>query len=224
MADAVRVCDPAAITGYVEGLFAPEDDVLRRVRQRMRQAELPEISVSAEVGRLLQVLLHAVAARRVLEIGTLGGYSAIWMARALPDPGSLLTLEIDADRARLARTNIVDAGLASRVEVVHGDAHEALSRLDRAQPFDACFIDAEKTGYTDYLEQALELVRPGGLIIADNVLWGGRVLEPAEDEPDTAALIAFGRRLAAEPALATTILPIRDGLAVAVVRRAERLL
>lgn len=211
---------------YVEALFAVEDDVLREVRQEIKERGLPEISVSAEVGRVLQVLLRSVAARRVLEVGTLGGYSAIWMARALPEDGRLLSLEIDADRAALARQMVERAGLTSKVEVRLGDARAETASLASQSPgsFDAVFIDADKESYIEYLNQALQLVRPGGLIIADNAFWDDRVLD-AEDagsgdsSPDAAtdAMRSFNRRIADEPGLTATILPVRDGLAVAVV-------
>jgi caffeoyl-CoA O-methyltransferase len=173
-----------SLARYVEGLFAREDVLLRELREESERQGLPPIQVSAEVGRLLQVLLATVGARRVLEVGTLGGYSAIWMARALPPGGHLTTLEVDPERAA----------------------------------FDAVFIDADKESYGEYLDHALRLVRPGGLILADNAFRSGMVLDDDADDPGVLAVRHFNTRLARDPRLAATILPVRDGIAVAVVR------
>jgi caffeoyl-CoA O-methyltransferase len=209
----------SGLSSYVEGLFAPEDALLEEIRRESERQGLPAISISAEVGRLLQVLLAANGADRVLEIGTLSGYSAIWMARALPDHGYLLTLEVDPGRAQLARSFVERAGLAHRVDVQIGDATALLPELERAgERFDAIFIDADKESYEAYLDHALALVRPGGLIMADNAFWSGRVLEPEPDEEGTRAVQRFNRRLADDERLLATVVPIRDGLAVAVVR------
>lgn len=209
----------AGLSGYVQKLFAAEDGVLQEVRAESARRGLPEISVSAEVGRLLQLLLTAIDARTVLEIGTLGGYSAIWMARSLPADGRLLTLEIDPERAEVARTFIERAGLGSVVEVRVGDAVAILPGMAAAgDRFDAVFIDADKERYPDYLEHALALVRPGGLILADNAFWSGRVLEEDGADEGTRAVQRFNRRLAEHPGLVATVIPIRDGLAAAVVR------
>lgn len=222
MGDAVHIADANTLARYIEGLFAQEDDVLRALRAAIPEAGFPEIEVSAEVGGLLRLLLTTIGARRVVEAGTLGGYSAIWMARALPADGRLITIEIEEARAALAAEYIALAGVADRVEVRTGDAHDVLRELAAdGEVFDACFIDAEKSGYDAYLDSALELVRGGGLIMADNALWGGRVLDPPADEvdDDTDAVRAFNRRFASEPRFsAATIIPVRDGLAVGVVR------
>lgn len=210
--------DSALLSDYVAQLLAPEDSVLEELRHEISRQNLPEIYVSAEVGRMLQVLLAAIGARRVLEIGTLGGYSAIWMARALPADGRLLTLELDPERAAFARAFVARAGLESVIEVRVGDAREALKELVAGDepPFDAAFIDADKESYLEYLDRSLELVRPGGLIIADNAFRGGRVLEQDPDEA-TRAIQAYNERIASHERLASTIIPIRDGVAVSVV-------
>ena len=214
MAD--EALDPVQVAEYVRALFAPEDDLLRELRVEAEQRGLPQIQISPEEGRLLQVLLTAARAGRVLEIGTLAGYSAIWMARALPQGGRLVTIEIEPAHAELAREFVTRAGLADVVDVRTGDARVLLEELDDKEPFDACFIDADKSGYPVYLQHALRLVRSGGLILGDNALWSGRVLrEPESDE--TRAMQAFNQRLA-QPDLLGTIVPVRDGLAVAVVR------
>jgi len=210
--------DPAALSAYVERLFAPEDDLLRELRSEIGRRGLPEIYISAELGRLLQLLLTTIGARRVLEIGTLGGYSAIWMARALPEDGRVVSLERDGSRAELAREFARRAGLDAVIEVRVGAALETLPVIAASEPpFDACFIDADKENYPAYLTWARHLVRPGGLILADNAFWGGRVLddEPADD--GARAVQEFNRTLARMAGLSSTIVPVRDGLAVAIV-------
>ena len=211
--------DPAELQRYVEALFAPEDPLLEELREEIGRQGLPEIYISAEVGRALQLLLRAVGARRVLEVGTLGGYSAIWMARALPAGGTLVSLEVDPERAELARRFLHRAGLGAVAEVRVGDARALLPELAAAEPgsFDAVFIDADKEGYVQYLRHARTLVRPGGLILADNAFWSGRVLEEEPESEGTRGVQAFNRALADADGLTATILPVRDGLAVAVV-------
>lgn len=208
--------DDVLLAGYVRSLFAPEDPLLEELRYEIPRRGLPEIHISAEQGRLLQVLLRAIGARRVLEVGTLGGYSAIWMARALPPDGHVVTLEIDPDHAAFAREFVARGGLDGAIEVVEGDALETMQALDPAHPFDAVFIDADKERYEDYLDEAIRLLRPGGLVIADNAFWSGRVLDDDPEEPGTRSVQALNRRLATDPRLFGTIIPVRDGLAVAV--------
>lgn len=207
------------LSGYVRELFADEGEVLEELRYETSRRDLPEIYISAEEGKLLQVLLAAMRARRVLEIGTLGGYSAQWMARALPSDGTLITLEIDPDRAEFARGFIEKAGMAEVVEVRVGDARDVMAAMveDGVEPFDAVFIDADKEPLLEYLDLSLELVRPGGLILTDNAFRSGQVLdeEPAED---ARAVIAYNERVASDPRLISTIIPVRDGLAVSVVK------
>lgn len=210
--------DFAALSAYTERLFAAEDDLLRELRAEMKRRGMPEIHVSAEEGRLLQVLLAGIGARRVLEIGTLGGYSALWMARALPADGTIVTLEMQKSYAAVARDFARRAGFEQVIDVRVGRALELLPGIaQKESPFDACFIDADKESYPDYLSWARRLVRRGGLILADNVYWSGRVLdEPAADE-GTRAIQRFNRELAEAEDLISTILPVRDGLAVAFV-------
>lgn len=210
--------DAAAIAAYTERLYAPEDAILVELRAEMRRRGFPEIQISAEEGRLLQLLLAMVGARRVLEIGTLGGYSAIWMARALPADGRLLTLEIEPAHAELARDFAARAGLADRIDVRLGAAADSLARLEaEGARFDACFIDADKGGYLRYLAAARRMVRPGGLILGDNAFRAGDVLAEERDA-GAEAVHRFNEALAADPGLLATILPVRDGLAVALVR------
>ena len=204
------------LSAYIEGLYAAEDPVLVALRTAMAERGFPDIQVSPEVGRILQVLLLSIGAVRVLEIGTLGGYSAIWMARALPPGGTLLTLEKEEERAATAREFVARAGLGDVVEVRVGVAGEVLAELDG--PFDAVFIDADKESYPLYLEHARRLLRPGGLVLADNTLWGGAVLDPASEGEGADALRRFNWQVASAPELEATLLPIRDGLTVAVKR------
>lgn len=207
------------LTEWVEERFAREDGLLRELREEIGRSGMPEIYVSAEVGRLLQLLLASIGARRVVEVGTLGGYSAIWMARALPDDGALITFELEEERAEFARTFVGRAGLDGVVEVRSGDARAGLRDLARAgdAPFDAIFIDADKESYVEYLERGLELVRPGGLIIADNAFRDGRVLDDDPDEA-TRGILEYCDRVATDGRLMSTVVPIRDGVAVSVVR------
>lgn len=167
---------------YITSLFAQEDEILQWVRQEMQQQGLPGINVSASEGKLLHVLALAIGARRILEIGTLGGYSAIWLARALPPEGKLISLEIDPHHAEVARRNVARAGLSQQVEVRVGAALESLAQMATSgeAAFDLVFIDADKNGYVNYLEKSLPLLRQGGMILADNTLPQA-VLDPAAD-------------------------------------------
>ena len=204
---------------YVEELFATNDEVLEKTSRESKEAGLPEIQVSANQGRLLRLFAEMIGARRILEIGTLGGYSAIHFARALPENGTLISLEVDEKHAGVARKNIEYAGLEDRVEVLVGDAHDLLATMVESgiEPFDLIFIDAEKEGYPAYLERALELSRPGSLILADNAIRGGSVLSP-EDE-SAHATRGFNERIARHPGLSAIVLPLIrervDGLAIA---------
>jgi predicted O-methyltransferase YrrM len=157
---------------YVSKLFAPEDDCLLLAREEMSREGMPGINVSASEGKLLYVLARVIRAERILEVGTLGGYSAIWLARALPAKGKLISLEIDAQYADVARLNLRRAGLAEKVEVRVGPALESLSRLEAEgeAPFDLVFIDADKESYVRYLQKSMPLLREGGLVLGDNTL------------------------------------------------------
>src|SRR5918995_526978 len=207
------------IDAYIEDLFGPSDDVLEAALRDSRRGGLPEINVSPNQGRLLRLLTEIAGARRVLEIGTLGGYSAIHFARALPDDGELISLEIDEHHADVARTNLERAGLSGIVEVRVGDAHELLAALieDGEGPFDLVFIDADKGGYPDYLEASLRLVRPGSLILGDNTIRGGTVLDPREGT--ARATREFNRLVAEDPRLYGVVLPLIreriDGMTIA---------
>jgi predicted O-methyltransferase YrrM len=195
-----------AVDDYAGALFAPHDDALAAALRDSESAGLPAIQVSAPQGRLLQLLVLAVGATRVLEIGTLGGYSTIWMARALPAGGRLVSLEADAKHAGVARANLARAGLADRVEVTLGAALESLPALAAAggPPFDFVFIDADKPSMPAYLDWAVKLSRPGALIVADNVVREGAVLDPAGDA-SVQGVRAMHERIAADPRLVATV-------------------
>ena len=205
------------INEYITGLFAQEDELLRELRDEAARAGLPAISVPPETARFLQVLVQASNASRVLEVGTLGGYSAIWMARAMGEGGSILSLEIDPEHASFARRYIERAGLSHAIEVRVGPALQLLPTLD-GEKFDIVFLDADKEPLPTYLDWALRLLRPGGLVIADNTLRGGKVADPAENDDQLRAIREFNRKLASNSRLTALVVPIGDGVAVGVVQ------
>ncbi|MCA1847627.1 MAG: O-methyltransferase [Actinobacteria bacterium] len=212
----------ARIDDYIQNLFAPQDEALEAAVRESQRAGLPEIHVSPNEGKLLQLLAEMVGARRILEIGTLGGYSAINLARGMVEDGRLISLEIDEHHAEAARQNVERAGLAERVEIRVGDARELLAELAESDegPFDLVFIDADKEGYPEYLEWALRLSRPGSLILGDNTIWGGAIIDPQDDS--TRAIHEFNEKIARDPRLSAIVLPLLrervDGLAIARVR------
>jgi len=199
---------------YLRELFAVEDAALVAIRERQSAANLPAINVSAEEGRLLAVLLAAVQARRVLELGALGGYSGVWMARALPPGGRLTTVEFDHHHAEVAREAYRTAGVADRVDLIEGSALDVLPTLKPG--FDAVFIDADKAPMARYFEWGIRLLRVGGLLLGDNAFHDGKVADPAVTAPDTEGMRAFNRLSATDPRINATVIPIRDGLVVGV--------
>ena len=201
---------------YIASLFARDDDVLAALREAADREGLPPISISAVTGRLLQILLSALGATRVLEVGTLGGYSAIWMARALPASGRLVTIEADERHAEFARRYFARAGLDDRIDLRIGRALDVLPAFD-GERFDAIFLDADKEPLPTYFDWAMRLLRPGGLLIADNALWGGRVLDPETADEGTKGVREFNQRMASDDRVRGTIVPVGDGLAVGVV-------
>ena len=210
------------IDGYIENLFAPQDEALEAAVRESQRAGLPEIHVSPNEGKLLQLLAEMTGARRILEIGTLGGYSAINLARGMAEDGLMISLEIDEHHAEVARRNVERAGVGGRVEIRVGDARELLAQLVESDegPFDLIFIDADKEGYPEYLEWAIRLSRHGSLILGDNTIWGGSIIDPKDDS--TRAIHEFNEKLARDPRLSGLILPFMrervDGLAIARVR------
>jgi caffeoyl-CoA O-methyltransferase len=210
---------PDAVERYLASLNRQKDALLDELAAEGRAEKLPLID--AEVGVLLNVLTRASGARRILEIGTAIGYSGIWLARALPEEGTLVTIDADADRARRARENFARAGLSARVNVVVGDAADIVPSLDG--PFDVIYQDGPKDLYLPLLDRLIELLRPGGLLVTDNVLWDGEVVPgfvatPRRDSASTRTIAAYNDQLAARSHLVTSVVPLRDGVAVSVKR------
>jgi len=172
-----------AVEDYIAGNLIEEDAALSQALKASAAAGLPDIAVSATQGKLLQLLAQTLGAQKILEIGTLGGYSSIWLARGLVPGGRLITLEVDPAHADVARRNLDRAGLGDRVEVRLGPALETLPGLVEAGPFDLIFIDADKQSNADYFKWAVRLSRPGSLIIVDNVVRGGKVADASSSEP-----------------------------------------
>jgi len=206
------------LSEYIVSLFAPEDELLGALREEADRTGLPPTAISADAGRFLQVLLRSIGAKRVLEVGTLGGYSAIWMARALPPDGVIVTLEREERHATLARRYITRAGLASVVDVRQGRALDILPSLD-GQEFDLVSLDADRAPIATYYDWAMRLVRVGGMIVAHNVLLGGRVADQASrtDDEDLRAVRAFNARVAGDHRATSILVPAYDGFIVAVV-------
>lgn len=213
-----------AVDNYINDLLVPPDPALDAALAASEAAGLPAIAVTPAQGKLLMLLAQIQQARTILEIGTLGGYSTIWLARALPDEGRLITLEAEPKHAEIARANIARAGLSSRVEVRVGQALDTLPLLETegVSPFDLIFIDADKQNYPDYLIWSLKLSRRGSLIIADNVVRNGKVNDASSGDPHVQGVRRFHELIAAEPRLsATTIQTVGskgyDGFTLAVV-------
>jgi predicted O-methyltransferase YrrM len=213
-----------AVDRYLTDLFVPPDPALEAALQASAAADLPAINVTPNLGKLLQLIARVRGARTILEIGTLGGYSTIWLARALPQGGRLITLESDPMHAEVAQANIARASLADVVELRLGRARETLPQLaaEGRGPFDLIFIDADKPSYPDYFAWSLKLSRRGSLIIADNVVRKGAVLDPASDDPVIQGVRRFNELLAAEPRVSATAIQTvgskgYDGFAIALV-------
>jgi predicted O-methyltransferase YrrM len=214
----------SAVDSYIADLFLAPDPALEAALASSAAAGLPAISVSPTQGKLLHVLARVQGARRILEIGTLGGYSTIWLARSLPPDGRLISLEIDPKRAEIARANIARAELANAVEIRVGAAADSLQKLmaEGRGPFDLIFIDADKPGYAEYLKWSLKLSRPGTLILADNVVRKGAVADPASTDENVQGIRKFNEALAAEKRVTTTVIQTvgckgYDGLALMLV-------
>jgi predicted O-methyltransferase YrrM len=214
----------AEVDRYLVDLVVKPEPALQAAREASAAAGLPSIEVSPAQGKLLTVLALARSARRILEIGTLGGYSTICLARGLSADGHLITIEAKAEHAAVARENIALAGVAERVEVREGRGVDVLTRMaaDGEEPFDLIFIDADKSSYVEYFEWALKLSHAGTLIIADNVVRKGTVIDSDNEEANTQGARRFNERLGAEPRVLATIIQTvgskgHDGLALAVV-------
>jgi len=209
-----------AVDRYITDLFVPSDPALDAALEASTEAGLPPINVSPNQGKLLFLMAKMKGVRSILEIGTLGGYSTIWLARALPAGGRLVTLEVNAEYAAVARRSFARAGLADVIELQLGPALDTLPKL--AGPFDMIFIDADKQSYPDYLPWAVKLSRPGSLIVADNVVRSGAVIDANSADPAIQGMRRFNAALAAEPRLIATAIQTvgvkgYDGFAVIVV-------
>ncbi|MCX4867095.1 O-methyltransferase [Streptomyces sp. NBC_00257] len=212
------------VDDYFNGLLVGPDEALDAAVEASDGAGLPAMQVAANQGKLLNLLARLQGARTVLEIGTLGGYSTIWLARALPEGGKVVTLEADPAYAEVARANIERAGLADVVEIRVGRALDTLPELaaEGHGPFDVVFIDADKPSNPDYLAWSLKLTRPGSLIVADNVVRDGEVVDGTSDDPKVQGVRRFTELVAAEPTLSATALQTvgskgYDGLMMALV-------
>lgn len=208
------------IADYAEETFNPEDKVLKSIRERSQKANLPPIQVGAMDGLHLEILSRCISAQKAVEIGTLGGYSAVCIARGLKPGGKLYTLEISSKAAEVAKQSVRAAGLEDRVEVILGSALESLKSIEKHGPFDLVFIDADKNNYANYLKWAEKNLRQGGVVLADNTFaWGLIAQENVEDPEDRSAvegLRKFNREIANNPSFRATILPTGEGLTVGV--------
>ena len=210
-----------SIEADITQLFAAEDEGLHYALAAAKEAGLPEIQISPVQGKFLQLLAAACQARNILEIGSLAGYSGIWLARSLPEGGRLITLEVNPHHAEVVRSSFARAGVDNRAEVRVGRALDLLPHLESEAPFDLVFIDADKPPYPQYLDWALRLTRPSSIIVADNCIRRGAALHQSNDEA-TAGLFEYNRRIASNPRLVSLALPMdddfTDGYAIAVVR------
>jgi predicted O-methyltransferase YrrM len=212
----------AEVDHYFSRLLVPEDRVLDDALSASATAGLPVQQVSALQGRFLQLIATMIGARRILELGTLGGYSTIHLARALPSDGRLITLEASERHAAVAIANVAEAGLADRVDVVVGEALQTLPSLDGGEPFDLVFLDADKVNNPDYLKWSIRLTRSGSVIVADNVVRNGDVLDSESLEPSVVGIRHFNELLGADPRVVATAIQTvgskgYDGFALAVV-------
>ena len=213
-----------SVDQYILKLVGSEDEALRAADRSITEENLPPISVSANQGKFLHVLAKVSRAKKILEIGTLAGYSTIWMARALPKDGKLISLEFDPHHARVAKANIERAGLSKIVDVRIGKAIDLLPQLyaNNEGPFDMIFIDADKTPYTEYFQWSLKLSHSGTLIVADNVIREGNVLDPASTDEMVQGVQRFNDYLSQTKSVTATIIQtvgskVHDGMALAVV-------
>ena len=213
-----------SVDDYITGLMADRDAALAQALAASQTAQLPAINVTAPQGKFLQLLARIINATRILEIGTLGAYSTIWMARALPQGGRLVTIEADARHASVARANLERAGLSQVVDLREGKALDVLPSLERehAGPFDLAFIDADKPSTAEYFSWALRLSRPGSIIVADNVVRDGAVAEPGNPDPSVRGMRRVLELMAREPRVSATVIQTvgakgYDGFAIAVV-------
>lgn len=216
------------VDNYISNLLGQEDKALTDTIESLDNENIPQMSVSANLGKFLQVLMISCNAKRVLELGTLGGYSTIWMARALPENGKLITLEIDKRYADVAKKNIENAGLAQKVDIRVGKALDILPDLiaQNEEPFDFIFIDADKPPYTEYFDYAIKLSRPGTLIVCDNVVREGKILDANSADEKVRGVQRLNESLKENKNVTATIMQTvgakeHDGMVIAVVNRID---
>ncbi|MBS0027353.1 O-methyltransferase [Chitinophaga sp. 22321] len=214
------------VDNYISNLLAPEDKALTDTIKSLEEEDMPRISVSANHGKFLQVLMMSCNAKRVLELGTLAGYSTIWQARALPENGKLISLEVDPRYAEVARKNVENAGLSHKVDIRVGKALDLLPILiaENEEPFDFIFIDADKPPYKEYFDYALKLSRPGTLIVCDNVVREAKILDPHSTDERVRGVQRLNESLQGNKNVTATILQTvgvkeHDGMVIAVVNR-----
>ncbi|MDP1802421.1 MAG: O-methyltransferase [Bacteroidota bacterium] len=213
---------------YISNLLAPEDKILTDIIKSLDTEGLPQHSVSSNQGKFLQVMMIACNAKRVLELGTLGGYSTIWLARALPHNGKVITIEADKHHGTVAQKNINNAGLSPKVDLRVGKALDILPQIiaESDEPFDMIFIDADKPPYVEYFDYALQLSRPGTIIICDNVIREGKVLDNNSKDEKVQGVQRLNKMLSENKRVTATILHSMgakeyDGIAIAVVNRVK---
>lgn len=201
---------------YIRSLFAQEDEILTAVKDSLQENSMPLISIPPEVGKLLYLLVKISRAKRILEIGTLGGYSTIWLARALPDGGNVTSIEYKQEHVKVAKVNVQKANLMDKVTILMGDAKKVMDHLiQKRESFDFFFIDADKLSYPEYVEKAIALANPGAIITADNLFLRGRVLDESERSDSPRRIRQTNEMLAHDPHLESLLLPIGDGIGVA---------
>ena len=202
----------ARLADYIDALANRGDETLSRIEDGGLADEWP--IVGAAEGSFLHILAKAIGARRILELGTAIGYSGTWWARALPAGGELVTVEADPGTAKIAEANLAKTGVKDRVTILVGPAQEVLEDVDG--PFDLIFVDINKEGYPEVLDPCIRRLRVGGLLVTDNVLWHGAVADPKDRSKDAAAIRAYNERLSKDPRMLASILPLRDGVSVAI--------
>ena len=205
-----------ALSEYIAENFAQEDAVLSQIRRQLASHGFPTYTINPEEGRFLQFLVAASGASRALELGTLGGYSGIWIARGLAKDGTLITIEKEQRHAALAREHFLMAGLEDKIEVREGDAKQLLHDLDTERPFDFIFIDADNANYPIYLDWVLENIRPGGIIAAHNAFVNGAILNDGNRGAYVEGTRVFNHLIANDPRFIATIFPAGDGITIAV--------
>ena len=212
---------------YVTQLFAPGDDEMHAMTIAAHAFGMPaNWEISPDVGKLFQVLCKAIGARRVLEVGTFAGHSALWFARALPDNGTVVSIELNPNYAAFAREQLMKTGSGEKIDIRVGSAADLLPLIEQEirsseKPFDVVFLDADKARYPEFLDRSVRLLRPGGLLLADNVLhsdsWNGQTLLGVDsDDPRILGIREFNRKLATHPQFTSLIVPMRSGVAVAI--------